>query len=293
MPTKKMYAPTLNKEELIRNGLVPAMDTNRINTEMKFEFPKNAAIKSDLAVLNIVAAVAQQGWKRPLYFDANLRQGDYAGLGDYMRMEGDVYRLMPYKYQDSIKINSQLLGTVDADKSYDLFTKTYIWGGAERNDVYFDEPNRHELVTYRMDAGFIANALIANGEKDKAVALIDKVVGNITEHSYSYDFTGYYLASGYYRAGAIKKGSDLAMKTVQNCRDNINYVVSSLSEDGKMAMAGDLRQQWEIMGALANVAHIAGDKPTEDRITDIMKGFQKDLAPILNAKMGGGNEGGE
>ena len=60
-----------------------------------------------------------------------------------------------------------MLGTIDADKSYDLFMKTYIWGGADRNDVYFDEPNRHEFVTYRMDACFIANALLAKGEKEK------------------------------------------------------------------------------------------------------------------------------
>ena len=40
-----------------------------------------ADYKRDLAILNIIAAVANEGWKRQLYLDAGLRQGDYGGTG--------------------------------------------------------------------------------------------------------------------------------------------------------------------------------------------------------------------
>jgi hypothetical protein len=286
LPTKKLFAPTMSKEELVKRGLINAADTARISTEMKFNFPKDVALKSDLAVMNIVAAVSAAGWNRPLYFDAGLRQGDYAGMADYMRMEGVLYRLMPYKYNDSVKINPQVYGTVDADKSYNLFMNKYVWGGAERNDVYFDEPNRHELITYRMDASFVANALIAQGQKQKAEALLDHVLKNITEHSYSYDYSAYFIAASYYRAGAVKKGADLTRKVVRNAEDNINWALS-LPDDGKAAMAGDMRQNWEVMGSLGNVAMTSGDSTTAKDINGKMQSLMPKLAPILNAQGGG------
>jgi hypothetical protein len=159
--------PSLTKEQLVAKGLISPADTNYVSTDMRFVYPKESAYKSDLAILNIMAAVAQEGWKRPLYFDAGLRSGDYGGAGDFLRLEGNVYRLLPYKYSDSIKNQQQILGTVNTEKSYDLFMK-YWWGGAERNDVFFDEPNRHEFVTYRMNASTLANALVAEGKKQKA-----------------------------------------------------------------------------------------------------------------------------
>jgi Protein of unknown function (DUF2723) len=193
LPTKNFFAPSLSKEELISRGMVSAADSARINTEMKWSYPKNMPYKSDLAILNIIAAVANDGWKRPLYFDAGLRSGDYGGTGDYLHMEGLVYRLMPFKFNDVIKVNQQVLGTINTEKSYDLFVNKFLWGGADRNDVYFDEPNRHEFVTYRMDASFVANQLSAEGKNKKAEEVLDKVMAGISEHSYCYDYTAYFI----------------------------------------------------------------------------------------------------
>jgi hypothetical protein len=174
MPIKNFFVPSLSKEELVKRGLINPEDSNRVVTEMKWGYPKSTAYKGDLAVLNIIAGVANDGWKRPLYFDAGLRTGDYGGTGDYLHMEGLVYRLMPFKFKDSIKVNTQVLGTINTDKSYDLFMNKFLWGGAERNDVYFDEPNRHEFVTYRMDGSFLANQLTPEGKKDKAIEAFTK-----------------------------------------------------------------------------------------------------------------------
>jgi hypothetical protein len=294
MPSKNFFVPSLSKEELVAKGLAKTEDTTRINTDMKFVYPKNMPYKSDLAILNIIAAVANEGWKRPLYFDAGLRSGDYGGTGDYLHMEGLVYRLMPFKYNDAAKINPQVLGIINTDKSYDLFVNKFIWGGAERTDVYFDEPNRHEFVTYRYDASFLANQLVAEGKKDKAIAVLDKVMAGITEASYCYDLTAYFIASGYYRAGALTKGNDLSAKIVRNAIDNVNWI-TSLPDYGRAQLADDVKQQFQIMQSLSSTAYQAGDSATAKNIYGKMQNLAgnakvKDLLQTKSGPGGGGDE---
>ena len=261
IPLKNFFVPSLSKEELVKRGLINASDSNRVVPEMKWSYPKTAAQKGDLAILNIIAAVANDGWKRPLYFDAGLRTGDYGGTGDYLHMEGLVYRLMPFKFNDSVKVNAQVLGSINTDKGYDMFMNKFIWGGAERNDVYFDEPNRHEFVTYRMDGAFLANQLAADGKKDKAVQVLDKVMAGITEHSYMYDYTGYFIAASYYRAGAMAKADSLGSKIMRNADVDLAWW-ATLPDGSKMAQNDDVRQQFQVMQSLAQLASQSGDVST-------------------------------
>ncbi|PQJ11365.1 DUF2723 domain-containing protein [Flavipsychrobacter stenotrophus] len=279
MPTKNFFVPTMSKEDLVKNGLATAADTANIITDMRFNYPKESAYKSDLAILNIIAAVAKEGWKRPLYFDAGLRTGDYGGTGDFLRLEGTVYRLMPYKFVDSIKKNSPILGTINTEKSYNLFMG-YTFGGGERNDVYFDEPNRHEFVTYRMDASYIANALVAEGKKDQAVKLLDKVMAGITEHSYYYDYTAYFIAAAYYRAGELKKGQELTKKIVRNSQTILNWA-ASLEDNNKDAVTFDIRQQFQVMQSLASSAFYSGDTSYAKTIANSMQRIQPNFGAQL------------
>ena len=283
MPIKNFFVPSLSKAELISRGLINAADSDRVNTDMRWAYPKTTAYKGDLAILNIIAAVAKDGWKRPLYFDAGLRTGDYGGTGDYLHMEGLVYHLMPFKYKDSLKVNTQVLGTINTDKGYDLFMNKFMWGGAERNDVYFDEPNRHEFVTYRMDGSFLANQLTTEGKKDKAIQVLDKVMAGITEHSYAYDYTGYFMAAAYYRAGGIKQANDLTNKIVRNAEVDIDWI-SSLSENSKAAMGEDARQQFQILQSLAQTAYQAGDSVTAKQIVSKMQTMGKKVRELLNTR---------
>jgi hypothetical protein len=274
IPVKNYFVPTPSMEDLVSRGLIGAEDTARVLTGMKFTFPKNSAMKSDLAVLNIIAAIANDGWKRPLYFDAGLRQSDYVGTGEYMRMEGMVYRLMPFRVNDSVRINPSVIGSIDTKKGYNMFMNTFVWGGAEREDVYFDEPNRHELISYRMNGSFLANQLAVEGENAKALQILDKVTKNITEHSYpyGYDYSGYFISAAYFRAGDRKKGAAIADKIVKNAEQTVKWV-TSLSDESRFAMTDVVAQQFEILQGIGQAAYSTGDTATANLLLDKMKGI--------------------
>lgn len=264
MPTKNFTVPSLSKDELVKRGWIKATDTAGISTDINFTFPKDIAFKDDIAAMNIVASIAAQGWDRPIYFGGGLPGDNYIGMEDYMRLEGTVYRLMPFKTSGP-KLMPQEMGSVDLDKSYDLFMNKYKWGNAERNDVYYDEKNRIMFAAYRVNAGRIAGELAAMGKNTEAVAILDKVMASISEKSYFYDATAYYIAIGYYKAGDKAKGAKLSKRLVENATHDINYIMS-LPEERRDGMSNDIQRDLSIMNILAQTAKTGGDVATGDAI---------------------------
>ncbi|RYE23413.1 MAG: DUF2723 domain-containing protein [Sphingobacteriales bacterium] len=257
-PTKNFFVPALTQEQLVQGGFVKAGDSLAMDTEVKFTFPKDVAYKDDIATLNIIAGIAQQGWKRPIYFGGGLPGDNYVGMDDYMRLEGTVYRLVPFKVREQVRLMPEEMGTVDVDKTYDLFMNKYIWGNAERNNVYFDEKNRIMFTAYRVNAGRLAAELAQRGRNADGEKVLDKVMGGISERSNFYDAGAYYMAVGYYRTGAKGKGRDLARKIVRNSEDDINYILS-LPESRREGSSNEIRRDLTMLNLLGNAAKVSGD----------------------------------
>lgn len=263
LPSKNFFIPPMSKEELVAKKLVSPADTNRIDTEIRFTFPKDIAYKDDIATLNIVSAIAQQGWDRPIYFSGGLPGDNYIGMEDYMRLEGVVFRLLPYKLIDNSPKPMGVMGNLNLEKSYDLFMNTYDWGNADRDDVYFDEKNRIMFVAYRMNAARIAMKLAEEGKRKEAKQVMDKVLKGISDKSYAYDATlySYLFVMAYYDIGDKETGRMLAKKMEQLGKDWVNYYLS-LDEEHRAGVINDVTQSIRLIGGLAQVATTSGDTET-------------------------------
>jgi hypothetical protein len=170
---------------------------------------------------------------------------------------------MPYKQKQRSQTASQYPGFVDVDKTYDLYMNKYKWGNADREDVYFDEKNRIMFMIYRVNASRLAGEFIDRGDNAKAIAVLDKVMRNITEKSYFYDVTSYYMAIEYYTAGAKDKGKDLASKLARNAEAELNYILS-LSDEKRESQKPDMEQAFSIINSLSMAAQSAGDVATAE-----------------------------
>lgn len=274
LPTKNMFIPSLSKEELVAKGLVAAKDTAMIDNDVKFTFPKDIAYKDDLGTLNIIAGIAGEGWERPIYFSGGLPGDNYIGMDEYMRLEGVVYRLLPYKAKNVEPPIPGEMGSINVDKSYDLFVNKYDWGNAERNDVYFDEKNRIMFAAYRINSARIAMEFAGRGMNEKGKEVLDKVLKGISEDSYHYDATAYYMALGYYRIGDKETGRKLAMKLTQNASDDVAYMLS-LPEGAKESMTGDLQRDLSIISILSNTAKQYGDNKTAEELQKKLEMFSQ------------------
>ena len=273
LPTKNASLTSLSKDKLVQMGMISAADTDKIDNEVRFTINKDNLMKDDLALMNIVAGIAAEGWKRPIYFGSGM--GDsYLGLNDYLKLEGTVYRLVPFKYKPGMFPPSQDLGFVDVEKTKNLFLNKYIWGNANKKNVYFDEKNRIMFVSYRLSAARLAETLAAMNRSKEGVAVLDKVMENITEQSYYYDFTAIYVAMAYYRCGAFDKANALAKKLVKNADDDIAWI-NNLNENFKESLYNDVRRDLQGIYMLLQSAQQAGDangtKTLNDKFTQLQK----------------------
>ena len=292
LPTKNFFVPSLDKEELVARGLIKAEDTGRIINEMKFNLGKDAAYKDDLAVMNIVAAIARDGWRRPIYFGGGLPGDNYQGMQDYLKLEGMVYRLVPFKYADTRNTGRQDIGFVDADKSFDLYMNTYQWGGGERNDVYFDEKNRIMFTAYRNNAPRIAEELARAGRQEDAKKLMDLVDKSITQSSYAYnpymiggfDPSAYFMTMGYYNIGAKEDARRVANMFINNLEADVNWILT-LTERRREEMTSDVQRNIGVMNAIGSIALQSGDEEYAREVEQKMQALAGKVTQAMGANV--------
>jgi hypothetical protein len=91
LPTKNLKI-TINPDEVIKTGTVPAGQRDKIASEVEFSYPGQFVAKDNLALLDILS---HNNWKRPIYFTVTVPNESMIGLGKYMYNEGFTYHLMP------------------------------------------------------------------------------------------------------------------------------------------------------------------------------------------------------
>jgi hypothetical protein len=170
-PTKKVFIP-VDVNVVKQNGTVNATDS--VLSRLDFELPKNMIFKNDAAILNIVAA---NKWKRPIYFTSP--DGAGIGLQQYIRQDGLSYRLVPVKNAD-----------VNRDWVFDKMMNKFVFGGADKAGVYYDEENRRHLNSIRLAYAQAASNLADNGRKEDARKMLNKCDKMMLDENFPYGMVG-------------------------------------------------------------------------------------------------------
>lgn len=291
MPTKNFFVKTPSKDQLVKDGLLTAADTTNVSTEVKFTLDRAYLQKDQTAIMNIIAGIAKEGWKRPICFGGGLPGDNYLNLSEYLRMDGVVLRLMPFKYTDSISLNtpSREPGFVNLDKCIDLYTKVYQWGNADKKNVYFDEKNRLMFYAYKFGCARIAESLIARGRTPEAIKVLDAVMNGISEQSMPYDPISHRMVAAYTMAGEHQKSRTICNKIVKNAESDINWILS-LSDDRKANHIDNIRDGLSIINMLGQNAMILGDTVTGKELSAktqaLIQKVQNNMGSLLQQQGG-------
>jgi hypothetical protein len=128
----------------------------------------NYVLKDQLIILDIVA---HHNWERPIYFAGNMPTSAYAGLGNYLQLEGLAYRLVPYRNPQPAPLHEH--PQCSAKLSYVFLTKYFRWGGLEKEQVYADETvSRMFVEPMRQMSMLTAAALVEQKKLQEADTLI-------------------------------------------------------------------------------------------------------------------------
>jgi hypothetical protein len=227
-PTKNVKVPV--DTNLVRqNGTVNPGDS--VLSELDFTIQKNALMKNESAILNIIAA---NNWKRPIYFTSPLQPD--LGFNQYLRTDGLTYRLVPVK-------NSE----VNGDWAYNAMMNKFKFGNANVPGVYFDEENRRHLNTLRMQYAQVAMFMAEHGKMSEAKDLLERCDKNMLQQNFPYgmasrrqqqdQISAQFLYASYLAGDTVlaKKVSDALRADLQQ---QIMYF-NSLNDDQQANLAYD------------------------------------------------------
>ena len=235
------FSLPVDKAKVLANGTVAAKDSALVVDRLMWNMKTNGVNPLTKAYIVMMDILANNNWERPIYYAATAGSEAYLGLEDYFQLEGFAYRLVPIRsqsrsYGETGRINSDVLYhnlmTVFDDHSRLDQVKNpgaqheaypYAWGGFNDPKVYHSEDNTRLVPLMRRLYARLAEQLMAEGDKDKALEVL--VHGNevmpdfnfpyVSVMSYIYGYTHSCITymEDFFRIGsdaANKKGMEMA-----------------------------------------------------------------------------------
>ena len=227
------YAPTefvripVNKEAVLKNGVVAAKDADRIVDHIDIKITGQVIMKNRMMMLDIIA---QNNWERPIYFSGGaFGDDDYIWMKDYLQLDGFAYKLVPIK--TPLQKGSPFMGRIDTEKMYTLI-KNWEWSNSGNPGVYHDVETRRNSITYRGHMARLIEDLINEKQLDKAEEITDLAMEKMPV-----DIFGYYtflepFIGAYYEVDAKEKARELYRQVAVKYQENLNYF-GQVSEDNQ------------------------------------------------------------
>lgn len=200
-PSKRFVIP-VDKAAVLAQGAVTAADTANLLPVIEWEYPRNAILKNDLIVLDILA---NNGWERPIYWTVSMGAEQYLGLEDYFQLEGLAYRFVPI-YTPSR--GGQTTRVAD-DIMYENMVKKFKWGGMNKG-IYIDPETSRMTINLRSNATRLAESLLSKGDSARAREVLDVVMREMPHSHVPLMIFNYRMVELYHLAGAPEQANAIA-----------------------------------------------------------------------------------
>jgi hypothetical protein len=229
------FSLSVDKQKVLANGTVSAKDSALVVDKLMWNLKTNAVNPLTKAYIVMMDILVNNNWERPIYYAATAGSEAYLGLEDYFQLEGFAYRLVPIRSSS----RSYELGRINSERLYDNLMNVfddhsrtdrvnnpnapkkeaypYAWGGFNDPNVYHSEDNTRLAPLMRRLYSRLAEQLIAEGEKDKALKVL--IHGNEVLPDFNFPYVsvmsyiyGYTHSCMTYMENFFKIGSDAANK---------------------------------------------------------------------------------
>lgn len=252
-PTKYIKIP-VNKEEVLKTGLVKQKDADKIVDNIYIEIKGNTIYKNRLLMLDIVA---NNNWERPIYFTGGaFGDDDYIWMKDYLQLDGLCYKLVPIKSPVN-KANPFDMGRVDSDLMYEK-VMAWDWGNSG-TDIYHDVETRKNGITYRGNLARLIEQLINEDKNDKAEQIADLAMEKMPVDDFGYYTLLEPYISAYYEIDSKEKARNLYKDVTKKYQENLTYY-SDLPIETQEKYISEIVTDIERYRSLVDILIIYNDK---------------------------------
>lgn len=238
IPSQRLVYP-IDKEAVLRNGVVAPGEADQILDTMVIDLSnKDALGKQELIILDMLQA---NNWERPIYYALTVAADQWVNLGPYFRQTGMANQIVPLSPGEEVS-------RVNAERMYDNLMNKFKWGGIDRPGTYLDEQVLRMCKTYRTNLfARLAEELITDGEREKALKLLDRSVEVIPPVNVPWDYTGLSIGQLYYELGENEKAEEILTAVVENAFRNLNWYFRL--RPGQMAsVIGEIEFDLKVIG---------------------------------------------
>ncbi|MDD7528828.1 MAG: DUF2723 domain-containing protein [Bacteroidales bacterium] len=250
----------VDKDQVLATGTVKPEDADKIVDTMNIKLNRIVE-KSQMMVLEMIHS---NNWERPMYFAVTVGEQFYPNIKNYLQLEGLCYRLVPIDNGGREKVNTEAM--------YDNLMHKFRFGGIENPDIYIDENLMRMCRTHRMMFASLVEALIDEGQNDKALEVLDYCMQVIPPTTVPHDYTSVMLADAYYTLGENAKGDNITGAFAAELYQRLDWI-QSLPEKDRNRLSREMGAQ-QNLGMLHNLYYICADnaRPLAD---DIRSRFEK------------------
>jgi len=273
-PTRKLKL-TVNKEKVIANGIVPENMKDQIVDEIVWTIPSStyALYKNELMLLDFMAT---NDWSRAVYFTSLSDIAEVLGIDKYLHQEGISHRFMPV----DAKYYYKGVGGVYPDGSYELLVKNSNWGNLNDPKVTIDPESTREILYAKQSYMRLAQALLKEGQNEKAIETIDKCLYFFPDEKVPYDIHMAYYPEIYYTAGAAEKGDEMVNIMIANAKENLDYY-KSLDPKYIDYYAEDIRDELRVVNQMLEATKTAKRTELHDSIDKYFEECVSDFMSVL------------
>lgn len=241
LPTKQVYMQ-IDSAAAVAAGAFNPNDSVKFTGKIPLQLPNRQYItKDELAILDLIASNINE---RPVYFAVTCRPEKMFGLQSFMQLEGLGLRIVPIQSQSEQGLYVYGFGRVETDLLYDNVMNKFRWGNFDTHDTYVDRSYGPSIQSIRVIILRGARRLADKGEKDKAIALIQKYFEAFPHFNFPYDWNTMQMINVMMQAG----GYDQAKPHIQTlANETLQHLAFYRSIDPRMIEEnGEFGQDYEL-----------------------------------------------
>lgn len=246
LPSKRFYVD-VDSASIVRSGMVDKADEGRIVKRMEWDLGgRRYIVKNDLMILDLIA---NNNWKRPVYFTSPSAE-TCVGLKDYLQSEGIAYRLTPVKQNENER---QQGGRVNTSVMYNNVMNKFLWGGMNQPGANLDENCLRMPANLRMQMSSLAQALLSEGKKDQARAVLKKCMSEMPDETVPFDATMFNICLAWYQLEDMREANNLARQLFTIFENDLR-IYNAQKPNRKAAYQNDIEQARGILKSLTGLA---------------------------------------
>jgi tetratricopeptide (TPR) repeat protein len=225
----------------------------------------------------LLEMLANTNWERPLYMSTTVGSENYVGLDPFFLQEGLAYRITPFNFRELGLASGGY--AVDSETMYDNLMNRFKFGGMNNPGIYIDETITRMGYTHRRLYTMLANQLLREGKKDKALAVLDKCEeefpASILPHNY-WQSQSYLIGQAYLALGETEKGMNILSQVADNDIEYITWYLS-LSDSQFKASFSEVQSSLSCLVKTLQIMERSSDKETFAHYSELFDKLYKEL----------------